>query len=70
MDTEAVAARANTVPDQQHLVRAVGLSLDKKKKAFFHILAIRSSLKQPFQAVRDVLDSAGSDASGSKHKSG
>ena len=55
---------------KQHLVRAVGLSLDKKKKAFFHILAIRSSLKQPFQAVRDVLDSAGSDASGSKHKSG
>jgi len=40
VDTEAVDARANTVPDQQHL------------------------------AVRDVLDSAGSDASGSKHKSG
>jgi len=38
VDTEAVAARANTVPDQQNL------------------------------AVRDLLDSASSDSSGSKHK--
>ena len=46
VDTEAVAARANTVPDQQHLVSALAFS-----KLFFHILALPCSLVHPFRNI-------------------